>query len=397
LLAPAITRLTLLIALAAGAGQNAMAQSNACQAARAELAALDRAGAGAATQRLADQIDRLTSYYYAAGCSETDPSLGGARAPECGRTQARIARLEQALVRAGRSDADESRRRDELAVRIEQTCGGTLSASSRPFDSTDMGAPDVGPSNMGSADIGSADIGSADMGSSRVIVDGDGTMRAPDSVSAPLGKAMCVRACDGFYFPLTSSPGGREGADEMCQALCPASPTRAFFLDSGSIAKATDSGGALYGSTPTAFRFRRQISPTCGCKPAGETWSTALKRAEDLIGPQSRGSPDEEALADPARPALRPGASATLRREQAIDPTTRDDAASEPEFIPPDPSGVAVMKPAQPPPEPVRKPAAADKPSTAQTETSRKSVRTVGPPVRYESGPPQPLAPPERH
>src|SRR4051794_14613316 len=50
------------------------------------------------------------------------------------------------------------------------------------------------------------------------------------------GPAFCVRSCDGKYFPLAR---GSVTPVEMCQAFCPASPTKVFFgssIDGASLA-----------------------------------------------------------------------------------------------------------------------------------------------------------------
>ena len=38
-------------------------------------------------------------------------------------------------------------------------------------------------------------------------------------------RLVCVRTCDGFVLPTLNAPGGRQNADEMCQALCPGTET----------------------------------------------------------------------------------------------------------------------------------------------------------------------------
>src|SRR5664279_2463821 len=43
--------------------------------------------------------------------------------------------------------------------------------------------------------------------------------------SSGSGPAFCVRTCDGRYFPLAR---GNASPAQMCQAFCPASPTRVF-------------------------------------------------------------------------------------------------------------------------------------------------------------------------
>src|SRR5262249_35355386 len=50
------------------------------------------------------------------------------------------------------------------------------------------------------------------------------------------GPAFCVRSCDGRYFPLSR---GNASPVQMCQAFCPATPTKVFYgsnIDSASTA-----------------------------------------------------------------------------------------------------------------------------------------------------------------
>ena len=48
----------------------------------------------------------------------------------------------------------------------------------------------------------------------------------PRPVVASSGPGFCVRRCDGKYFPLMR---GAASPTQMCQAFCPASPTKVFF------------------------------------------------------------------------------------------------------------------------------------------------------------------------
>lgn len=81
------------------------------------------------------------------------------------------------------------------------------------------------------------------------------------------GPAFCVRTCDGKYFPL-----GRSGASpaQMCQAFCPASPTKVMF--GSSIDYASSSTGERYADLPNAFAYRKALKADCTCNgrdPAG--------------------------------------------------------------------------------------------------------------------------------
>jgi hypothetical protein len=81
------------------------------------------------------------------------------------------------------------------------------------------------------------------------------------------GPAFCVRSCDGKYFPL-----GRANASpvQMCQAFCPASPTKVFF--GGTIDGASSSTGERYADSENAFAYRKAMRADCTCNgrdPAG--------------------------------------------------------------------------------------------------------------------------------
>jgi hypothetical protein len=59
------------------------------------------------------------------------------------------------------------------------------------------------------------------------FADPSGNNPQPPSPSvASSGPAFCVRSCDGKYFPLMRGSGT---PGQMCQAFCPASPTRVFY------------------------------------------------------------------------------------------------------------------------------------------------------------------------
>ncbi len=105
--------------------------------------------------------------------------------------------------------------------------------------------------------------------------------------TAPQGSGsyttMCVRMCDGFYFPISHRvPRSRFHRDaDICRERCPGSEARLFYHSSasGSMRDAADLTGRAYARLPIAFRHRKQLVKGCGCKP--EPWSVeALARHE---------------------------------------------------------------------------------------------------------------------
>jgi len=80
--------------------------------------------------------------------------------------------------------------------------------------------------------------------------------------------AFCVRRCDGRYFPLTARGGATPV--QMCQAFCPASPTKVFF--GSSIDGASSGNGERYADSENAFAYRKALRADCTCNgrdPAG--------------------------------------------------------------------------------------------------------------------------------
>src|SRR4029077_9545613 len=73
---------------------------------------------------------------------------------------------------------------------------------------------------------------------------------------------------DGRYFPLTAR-GGASPA-QMCQAFCPASPTKVFF--GSNIDGASSTNGERYADSENAFAYRKAMRAACTCNgrdPAG--------------------------------------------------------------------------------------------------------------------------------
>src|SRR6202030_4404277 len=87
-------------------------------------------------------------------------------------------------------------------------------------------------------------------------------------VASGSGPAFCVRSCDGRYFPLTMRGGA--SPIQMCQAFCPASPTKVFF--GSNIDGASSASGERYADSDNAYAYRKALRADCTCNgrdPAG--------------------------------------------------------------------------------------------------------------------------------
>jgi hypothetical protein len=119
---------------------------------------------------------------------------------------------------------------------------------------------------------------------------GEQVLPEPGEDRSPHGgsQALCVRSCDGGFFPL-SVPARQSSPDELtnlCQALCPNAEvsvyTRSPYLDITS-AVSLD-GETPYSEAPNALKFRKTFDPACTCKPPGQSWAEALAGAEQILG-----------------------------------------------------------------------------------------------------------------
>jgi hypothetical protein len=98
--------------------------------------------------------------------------------------------------------------------------------------------------------------------------------RAPaaHAVPTPAPRPVCVRLCDGFFFPLPASASPNADTEGVCRALCPAAGVALYFLPENSdrISEAANARGEPYSALAAAFRYRSAGAPACGCRRAGE-------------------------------------------------------------------------------------------------------------------------------
>lgn len=76
-------------------------------------------------------------------------------------------------------------------------------------------------------------------------------------------KQVCVRLCDGFFFP---APTGVSASDAACATACPSAPTRLYSMRSDRITDAVSvRTGAPYAKLPVALQYTRVREQTCSC------------------------------------------------------------------------------------------------------------------------------------
>jgi len=175
-----------------------------------------------------------------------------------------------------------------------------------------------------------------------------GHIISPGGDGAPSGTfhTVCVRACDGYYFPISYSTVPARFADDQrsCQRECPATDAQLYtFRNPGEdISQAVSLTGQAYTALPNAFLYRKEYLPSCSCRKPGQSWADALKGADD---------------------------ASTLERGDIVVTDQNAKALSQPKPAKPGRTGTAAASPAS-----------ASPPASAGASPPQGTVRTVGPP-----------------
>lgn len=84
-------------------------------------------------------------------------------------------------------------------------------------------------------------------------------------------RTLCVRKCDGYYWPVSFSTSSRAFTRdaEMCQQMCPTQETELFYhhIQGQWSDDMVSVGGTPYRSMSYAFQYRQSYNPSCSCRP----------------------------------------------------------------------------------------------------------------------------------
>jgi hypothetical protein len=85
-------------------------------------------------------------------------------------------------------------------------------------------------------------------------------------------RTLCVRLCDGYYFPVSFStlPNHFQRDADLCQSQC-AAPAELYYHQNpgGAVEQMVSASGQQpYTSLKTAWRYRKEYVPGCSCKAA---------------------------------------------------------------------------------------------------------------------------------
>lgn len=311
-----------------------------CPRLEAQLAALDRGTGGdparddqirryqdAETKQQAE-LDRVTAQAKRMGCDSSGFfSLFSGRSAQCGPVNTQIQQMRANLDQitgnlerlrgggpGGFSPERDNQRRSVLTALAQNNCGPQYANAGQSqggnFLSNLFGGGNSNPAGPPGADFGPQ----------------SGTFRT-----------VCVRSCDGAYFPISFAtvPARFPDDEKACRALCPATEAALYaYRNPGEDMNAAVSvNGQPYSALPNAFKFRSEFNPSCSCKAAGQSWADALKSADDKATVEQQGDiivTEESAKKMQQRQLTKP--SPANAKKGALPPST---AASTPAAAPP--------------------------------------------------------------
>lgn len=308
--------LVLAIAAVLDGPAGARAQAVDCARLQQQLVVANNGGSdqfAAAAQKQRAELQRTGAYARQLGCDQPG-GFFSSPPPQCGALNARIAQMQANLAQL-QTGSRGSSGRAELVARYNAYCrGGAQSAALQPqqpprqrgfFESLFGGGQDeTRPPPPPPAAAVPADP-SLDGGTSGEEITAHGG-----------SQAVCVRTCDGGFFPLPlSSRHSADSLTDMCQALCPGTEVSVYTRNPDlEIKTAVSLHGSPYMDMPNALKFQKSFDPACTCRPPGKSWAEALANAENVLGNQRKGDiyVTPEKSAEMSRPKLDPKARSAI-------------------------------------------------------------------------------------
>lgn len=273
-----------------------------CPRLEAQLASIDRGGGGDpgredqirryqdAAAKQQGELDRVSTQAKRMGCDSPGFfSIFNGRSAECGPVNTQIQQMRANL--------------DQITSNLERLRGGGFGGerdNQRRSVLAALGQNSCGPQYQQYANVNRSGGGGGNFLTSLFGGGPDNNPAAslpPPSadLAAPQGtfRTVCVRSCDGAYFPISFAtvPGRFADDERACKAQCPAADATLFtYRNPGEdMNQAVSVNGQPYSALANAFKYRTEFNPSCSCKAPGQTWADALKSIDDKTSAEQQG------------------------------------------------------------------------------------------------------------
>lgn len=291
--------------LLAASAPSADASSSTCRQLERQLVKASRAGSSrysAAIRRQQRELDNAERRQRAARCGGIKSLFGNSECRRVGsvirKMRSNLSRLE-AKARRGGSRAELARIRALLSV---NGCRGGSGLRTARLEN-DRGFRELGSGSSRN-----------DRSARRRVFGGDQIGR----YSGTTYRTLCVRTCDGYYFPVSFSTTREKFQRDqaICEQMCPATQVKLYYHrvqteESEDMVAAADD--RPYAALPAAFLYRSRgvaKAGSCSCKQGPRNFSVIAGATQGDVSVQS---------ARPAQPAIPKN---TWRIDPLVDPET---------------------------------------------------------------------------
>lgn len=332
---------TLRLALAAAAlmalAVAARAESQRCADIRAQIARASADNLAARYRSVAGkqrkEYGRLAARGRSMGCDrEQFLFFGDPPPPQCNGLNARLNALKNSIAAYDQAGSDDSQRQ-ALATRYDAECRNPQiyeARAPRPrnfFEELFGVAPPDEATGLREVPVGPPDD---EIQETQEEDPGDGKPRGGS-------MAICVRDCDGGFFPLMYSAkrANLDDLNALCRALCPNAEVKLYTQSQWKgLDSALSVDGEAYTDHPNARKFQTSYDPGCGCKPPGQSWTEALAEAERIIS--ERNTKDQMVTAEQAEQMSRPIGPGDPHAKNATGQAKSAPVAAAPQVAPED-------------------------------------------------------------
>lgn len=192
----------------------------------------------------------------------------------------------------------------------------------------------------------------------RVPMTSETDQRLPVSPTGRV-RTLCVRTCDGGFFPISSQSSATDFARDadLCQKMCPGVPTELYYqslFEAETSEMVSAQTGLRYSEMPNAFTYRnRSRDSSCICN-LNAYYQDERASSASVNNPEASTSTIEVPSSQPS-PAMPAEAGAQRRPlERELDERALNVRKVGPSFLPPDHGTIDLRNPSSNGPQPLQ-------------------------------------------
>ena len=269
-----------------------------------------------AAEKQSAQIDQVEADLHRFKCSSGSfIVVGGRNAKACAKLKVAYTKMRANLSTLQRKRDSHAARSDKTAKRrIEAAldandCNGQRSTVQAASVKGKLAALKAGSQRspglvavLGNGDDRGRNVTRARRSGARIVIE-------PKASRGGNYRTLCVRSCDGFFFPVSSaaSPSDFARDERTCQMMCPGTETALYFHNAygqESEEMISTRTHEAYTEMPNAFAYRNSKAPmseACGCNM--RAFYTEMQRREAIVNGTAT---SDEAVTTWIRPFNRP-------------------------------------------------------------------------------------------